>query len=87
MIGKGDRVLEEGDWIEGVGSENWLNSVGVMLGEGEEGEVGLRDRERIECLLVRKKEMIKKELGEVKVEKKFGCRVSGVGGRGIELCG
>ena len=85
LIPKAHTVLQEGDCIQAVGSENSLNSLALMLGEREEGELPLSHAQTIESLLLTKKDMINKQLGELNLQKNFGCTVTRVRRSGIDL--
>ena len=65
-------VLREGDYIQAVGSE-------------EEGELPLENTQEIESLLLTKKDMINKQLGDLNLMKNFGCTVTRVRRSGIDL--
>ena len=85
LIPKAHTVLQEGDCSQAVGSENSLNSLALMLGEREEGELPLSHTQTIESLLLTKKDMINKQLGELNLQKNFGCTVTRVRRSGIDL--
>lgn len=85
LIPKAHTVLQEGDCIQAVGSENSLNSLALMLGEREEGELPLSHTQTIESLLLTKKDMINKQLGELNLQKNFGCTVTRIRRSGIDL--
>ena len=85
LIPKAHTVLQEDDCIQAVGSENSLNSLALMLGEREEGELPLSHTQTIESLLLTKKDMINKQLGELNLQKNFGCTVTRVRRSGIDL--
>ena len=68
-------VLHEGDYIQAVGSEESLNQLAVLVGEREEGELPLDKTQEIESLLLTKKDMINKQLGDLNLQKNFGCTV------------
>ena len=57
-------MLLEGDYVQAVGSEEALNQFAVLVGEREEGELPLDQTQEIESLLLTKKDMINKQLGE-----------------------
>ena len=76
-------VLHEGDYIQAVGSEESLNQLSVLIGEREEGELPLDKTQEIESLLLTKKDMINKQLGDLNLQKNFGCM--GVRRSGIDL--
>lgn len=48
-------ILHENDYIQAVGSEESLNQLAVLVGEREEGELPLVDKQEIESLLLTKK--------------------------------
>ena len=75
-------VLHEGDYIQAVGSEESLNQLSVLIGEGE---LPLDKTQEIESLLLTKKDMINKQLGDLNLQKNFGCTVTRVRRSGIDL--
>ena len=78
-------ILHEGDYIQAVGSEEALNQLAVLVGQREEGELPLVDMQEIESLLLTKKDMINKQLGDLNLMKNFGCTVTRVRRSGIDL--
>ena len=78
-------ILHEGDCIQAVGSEDALNQLAVLVGQREEGELPLVDMQEIESLLLTKKDMINKQLGDLNLMKNFGCTVTRVRRSGIDL--
>lgn len=78
-------VLHEEDYIQAVGSEESLNQLAVLVGEREEGELPLDKTQEIESLLLTKKDMINKQLGDLNLQKNFGCTVTRVRRSGIDL--
>ena len=78
-------VVNKGDVIQAVGSEESLNNLGIMLGEREEGELPLINTQVIESLLLTKKDMINKQLGDLNLQKNFGCTVTRIRRSGIDL--
>ena len=78
-------MLHENDYIQAVGSEEALNQLSVLVGEREEGELPLVDTQEIESLLLTKKDMINKQLGDLNLMKNFGCTVTRVRRSGIDL--
>ena len=73
-------VLHEGDYIQAVGSEESLNQLSVLI-----GELPLDKTQEIESLLLTKKDMINKQLGDLNLQKNFGCTVTRVRRSGIDL--
>ena len=63
--------LKKGDVIQGVGSEESLNNLATMLGEREEGELPLINNQTIESLLLTKKDMINKQLGDLNLQRNY----------------
>ena len=78
-------VLREGDYIQAVGSEESLNQLAVLIGKREEGELPLDKTQEIESLLLTKKDMINKQLGDLNLQKNFGCTVTRIRRSGIDL--
>ena len=68
-----------------VGSEEALNQFAVLVGEREEGELPLDQTQEIESLLLTKKDMINKQLGDLNLQRNFGCTVTRIRRSGIDL--
>ena len=56
-----------------------------MLGKREEGELPLEHTQTIESLLLTKKDMINKQLGDLNLQRNFGCTVTRIRRSGIDL--
>lgn len=84
-IPKAHTVLSEGDFVQVVGSEDALNKFGSLVGERVEGEIPFEQSQGIESLLLTKKEMINKQLGDLNLQKNFGCTVTRVRRSGIDI--
>ncbi len=78
-------VLHENDYIQAVGSDEALNQLATLVGEREESELPLNHTQEIESLLLTKKDMINKQLGDLNLMKNFGCTVTRVRRSGIDL--
>ena len=78
-------MLLEGDYVQAVGSEEALNQFAVLVGEREEGELPLDQTQEIESLLLTKKDMINKQLGDLNLQRNFGCTVTRIRRSGIDL--
>ncbi len=78
-------VLEEGDCIEAVGSREALDNLAVLVGSREEGVLPLEHDQSIESLLLTQKNIINKQLGELNLQKNFGCTVTTIRRSGIDL--
>lgn len=78
-------VLEEGDSVQAVGSEEALNNLESLLGVREEGELPLEQNQGIESLLLTRKEVINKQLGGLNLQKNFGCTVTSIRRSGIDI--
>ena len=78
-------VLKENDTIQAVGSEEALNNLTVMLGTRENGELPLEHTQSIESLLLTKKDMINKQLGDLNLQRNFGCTVTRIRRSGIDI--
>lgn len=61
-----------------MGSDEALNQLATTVGEREEGELPLSHTQEIESLLLTKKDMINKQLGDLNLMKNFGCTVTRV---------
>ena len=78
-------VLHENDYIQAVGSDEALTQLATLVGEREEGELPLSHTQEIESLLLTKKDMINKQLGDLNLMKNFGCTVTRIRRSGIDL--
>ena len=78
-------VLHEGDYIQAVGSGEALKQVAVLIGPREDGELPLDKTQEIESLLITKKEIINKQLGDLNFQRNFNCTVTRVRRSGIDL--
>lgn len=78
-------VLKEGDVIQAVGSEEALSNLAILIGEREEGELPLIHTQMIESILLTKKDMIGKQLGDLNLQANFGCTVTRIRRSGIDL--
>ena len=78
-------ILKENDTIQAVGSEEALNNLTVMLGTREDGELPLEHTQSIESLLLTKKDMINKQLGDLNLQRNFGCTVTRIRRSGIDI--
>ena len=85
IIPKAHTMLEEGDYVQAVGSEDSLNNLALMLGTREEGELPLTHTQSIESLLLTKKDMVGKQLCDLNLQRNFGCTVTRVRRSGIDL--
>ena len=85
MIPTAHMKIQEGDYIQAVGSEEALNQLDMLVGGREEGELPLHESQDIESLLLTKKEMINKQLGNLNLMKNFGCTVTRVRRSGIDI--
>lgn len=73
------------DYIQAVGSDEALTQLATLVGEREEGELPLSHTQEIESLLLTKKDMINKQLGDLNLMKNFGCTVTRIRRSGIDL--
>lgn len=85
VIPRAGTVLCEGDVVQAVGSEESLNQLAVLLGRREEGELPLCHDQEIESILLTKKDMINKQLGDLALMRNFNCTVTRVRRSGIDL--
>ena len=85
LMPKANTMLLEGDYVQAVGSEEALNQFAVLVGEREEGELPLDQTQEIESLLLTKKDMINKQLGDLNLQRNFGCTVTRIRRSGIDL--
>ena len=85
IIPVANTVLHEGDIIQAVGSESALDQLAVLVGPRQEGELPLERTQEIESLLLTKKDMINKQLGDLNLQRNFGCTVTRIRRSGIDL--
>lgn len=78
-------VLNEGDFIQAVGSEESLKQLTVLMGERLEGELPLAYSQETASLLLTKKYMIGKQIGDLNFMQNFGCTVTRIRRSGIDL--
>ena len=78
-------VLNEGDFIQAVGSEESLKQLTVLMGERLEGELPLAYSQETASLLLTKKDMIGKQIGDLNFMQNFGCTVTRIRRSGIDL--
>ena len=85
ILPKAHTTLKEGDYIQAVGSEDALKRLEAMLGSRVEGELPLGHEQGIESLLLTKKDMINKQLGDLNLQGNFACTVTRIRRSGIDL--
>ena len=85
MIPTAHTSIEKDDCIQAVGSEESLRNLALMLGTREEGELPLEHTQSIESLLLTNKDMINKQLGDLNMQRNFGCTVTRVRRSGVDL--
>lgn len=85
MLPTASTVLHDGDYIQAVGSDEALSHVAMLVGDRQSGELPLIGSQGIESILVTKKDMINKQLGDLNLQKNFGCTVTRVRRSGIDL--
>lgn len=85
MIPSAHTVISEGDVIQAVGSEEALNNLAIMIGQREEGELPLIHTQVQESILLTKKDMINKQIGDLNLQANFGCTVTRIRRSGIDL--
>lgn len=78
-------LFQEGDYVQAVGSEESLQQFAVLVGERREGELPLDHTQEIESLLLTKKDMINKQLGDLNLQRNFSCTVTRIRRSGIDL--
>ena len=85
MIPTAHTQLRINDYVQAVGSEDALNNLAVMLGSREEGELPLDHTQSIESLLLTNKDMINKQIGDLNLQRNFGCTVTRIRRSGIDI--
>ena len=81
----GDTQLNEGDYVQAVGSLEALGQLEVLLGERQDGELPLVESQDIQSLLLTNKAMVGKQIGDLNLHQNFGCTVTRVRRSGIDL--
>ena len=85
LMPSGNTILLENDYVQAVGSDDSLNQFAALVGIREEGELPLDQTQDIESLLLTKKDIINKQLGDLNLQKNFGCTVTRIRRSGIDL--
>ncbi|MCD8080641.1 MAG: transporter [Bacteroides sp.] len=85
LIPTAQTVLHEDDVIKAVGSEDSMKQLAVLVGEQIEGDLPLEVSQEIESILLTKKDMINRSLGNLNLQRNFGCTVTRVRRSGIDL--
>lgn len=85
VIPMGDTQLNEGDYVQAVGSLEALGQLEVLLGERQDGELPLVESQDIQSLLLTNKAMVGKQIGDLNLHQNFGCTVTRVRRSGIDL--
>ncbi len=85
LMPKADATLMENDYVQAVGSEEALDRFSAMVGERMDGVLPLSDSQVVESLLITKKEMVNKHLGDLNIQRNFGCTVTRVRRSGIVI--
>ncbi len=85
LIPKSDLPLDENDYVQAVGSSDALERLGIMIGEREEGELPWHESQVVESLLLTKQSMVNKRLGDLHLQRNFGCTVTRVRRSGIVI--
>ncbi|MFI3317813.1 MAG: aspartate:alanine exchanger family transporter [Rikenellaceae bacterium] len=85
LMPKSDFTLEENDYVQAVGSDEALESFSMLIGEREEGELPLHSTQVVESLLMTKQSMVNKRLGDLHLQRNFGCTVTRIRRSGIVI--
>ncbi len=85
LMPKSDLPLEENDYVQAVGSSDALERLGIMIGEREEGELPWHNSQVVESLLLSKQSMVNKRLGDLHLQRNFGCTVTRIRRSGIVI--
>ena len=78
-------ILQDGDRIKAVGTEDAMNQLTIMMGERVEGDLPLGNTQVRESLLVTNKDVINKNLWHLNLQQNFGCTVTRVRRSGIDI--
>ena len=85
IIPQATSVLCEGDMIQAVGSEEALSQVALLIGEREEGELPLHHTQEVVTLLLTKKDVVNRAIGQLNLQRNYGCTITRVRRNGIDL--
>lgn len=85
IIPKAYTEIKANDLLQAVGSEEALNNFAKLIGERINGELPLDNTQEIESLLLTKKEMVNKQLGDLNLRHNFNCTVTRIRRSGIDL--
>ncbi len=85
LMPKSDSTLEENDYVQAVGSNEALDRFAILVGMREEGELPLHHSQIVESLLLTKQSMVNKRLGDLHLQRNFGCTVTRVRRSGIVI--
>ncbi len=85
LIPKSDLPLAENDYVQAVGSSDALDRLGILIGEREEGELPWHNSQVVESLLLTKQSMVNKKLGDLHLQRNFGCTITRVRRSGIVI--
>ncbi len=85
LMPKSDSTLEENDYVQAVGSNDALDRFSILIGEREEGELPLHHSQVVESLLLTKQSMVNKRLGDLHLQRNFGCTVTRIRRSGIVI--
>lgn len=85
LMPKSDMPLEANDYVQAVGSSDALERLGIMIGEREEGELPWHESQVVVSLLLTKQAMVNKRLGDLHLQRNFGCTVTRIRRSGIVI--
>lgn len=78
-------VLDLGDLIKAVGTQDALKQLEILVGEKIQEDLPLETSYELQSLLLTKKEIIGKSIGSLNLQETFGCTVTRVRRSGIDL--
>lgn len=84
-IPKATTVLNEGDTIQAVGSEEALTQLEFLIGKRKEGELPLVHTQEVVSILVTNKHVVNKTLGQLNLQYNYNCTVTRVRRSGIDI--
>lgn len=85
LMPKANTALEKDDYVQAVGSDEALDKFAELIGKREEGELPLHPSQIVESLLLTKQDMVNKRLGDLQLQRNFGCTVTRVRRSGIVI--
>lgn len=78
-------ILQEGDRIKAVGSDDAMNQLTVLMGERIHSDLPLDKSQVLESLLLTNKDIVNKTIDYLDLQTNFGCMITRVRRSGIDI--